>query len=595
MVIDALGYTPYNATNPNNYITNTALNGYATQTWVENKGYFAASSFTKANIKSTLGIADWALAASKPTYTKSDVGLGNVQNTAVYTRNLGINGTQWTFASTYQSADSSSTSFYAPTTAGTANQYLVSNGSGAPVWLTVLPYDANLSRTANTVLAAPNGSAGAATFRKLVAADIPSLDWSKITSGKPTTVSGYGITDAITTAGGTVGDGTGFCPFMVKGAAANGAAIGFKVGSNSTGYLYYTSNGVLKLTNPGWSAEYIILHSGNYGNYVYSESEADARFFRLNTTGIDAAGTTDLNQGGYGYAAKGWHTSGPALAFGSTNGYTALIQQGATTPTLYVSYKSADGDIQDWKAIAFTDSIVAGAKKLAYSSSVTGLTVNSSGNVILQGTHLYSTAAHTSDLGTSSVPFRTVYTRYIDTYSGYDLRFKTGGTELMRITAASGCVILGGSSVADNSNYKLLVSGNHYVNGNIVATGAITFGSASDRRLKDNIKTMTDSQAVSVLSALNPVTFEWNSLANQLDSQLKGCSDGFIADEYEKVIKNSGRDIWANYRAIDYKRATGYLVKGWQNHETRVQRLERRVNELENELKQYRRAEYGSN
>ena len=41
-------------------------------------------------------------------------------------------------------------------------------------------YDSGLSRAANTVLAAPNGSAGGATFRKLVAADIPSLTKSKI-------------------------------------------------------------------------------------------------------------------------------------------------------------------------------------------------------------------------------------------------------------------------------------------------------------------------------------------------------------------------------------------------------------------------------
>jgi hypothetical protein len=34
--------------------------------------------------------------------------------------------------------------------------------------------------------------------------DIPNLDWSKITTGKPTTLSGYGITDAISTSGGTV-------------------------------------------------------------------------------------------------------------------------------------------------------------------------------------------------------------------------------------------------------------------------------------------------------------------------------------------------------------------------------------------------------
>ena len=77
-------------------------------------------------------------------------------------------------------------------------------------------YSAQTSRTANTILAAPNGSAGVASFRSLVAADIPNLDWSKITTGKPTTLAQYGITDACTqsTANGLLytmslnGDGT---------------------------------------------------------------------------------------------------------------------------------------------------------------------------------------------------------------------------------------------------------------------------------------------------------------------------------------------------------------------------------------------------
>lgn len=43
--------------------------------------------------------------------------------------------------------------------------------------------DASTSRTANTILAAPNGSSGAPTFRSLVANDVPSLSASKITSG----------------------------------------------------------------------------------------------------------------------------------------------------------------------------------------------------------------------------------------------------------------------------------------------------------------------------------------------------------------------------------------------------------------------------
>lgn len=42
-------------------------------------------------------------------------------------------------------------------------------------------YDATISRTANTVLAAPNSSSGPASFRKLVAADIPSITKGKIT------------------------------------------------------------------------------------------------------------------------------------------------------------------------------------------------------------------------------------------------------------------------------------------------------------------------------------------------------------------------------------------------------------------------------
>jgi hypothetical protein len=45
-----------------------------------------------------------------------------------------------------------------------------------------------------------DGSAGISittTAATLIASDIPSLDWSKITTGKPTTVAGYGITDAV--------------------------------------------------------------------------------------------------------------------------------------------------------------------------------------------------------------------------------------------------------------------------------------------------------------------------------------------------------------------------------------------------------------
>lgn len=170
MVVDALGYTPYNANNPANYITSAALTPYlktedaeetyATKDFVNNKlvdyapltsvqGFenrigglegavpqlnervdsndeqiailnettsghttsigtltqrvdsveqlaatkLDSSYFTLANIKNTLGISDWALAAIKPSYTASEVGatpsLGDVGANSVKGNGLG--------------------------------------------------------------------------------------------------------------------------------------------------------------------------------------------------------------------------------------------------------------------------------------------------------------------------------------------------------------------------------------------------------------------------------------------------------------------------------------------------------------------------
>ncbi len=73
--------------------------------------------------------------------------------------------------------------------------------SGSPITTSGTLNASLASQTANLIFASPDGGSGNPSFRVLVAADIPNLDWSKITSGKPTTISGYGITDAIATTG----------------------------------------------------------------------------------------------------------------------------------------------------------------------------------------------------------------------------------------------------------------------------------------------------------------------------------------------------------------------------------------------------------
>lgn len=99
----------------------------------------------------------------------------SVGSAIYYTQNADTSGKRWRMLLTNagnlrvdESADSGSnwtTKGYAP---------LIANAR------TENYYSADASRTANTVLAAPNGSAGTASFRKLVAADIPTLTMSKI-------------------------------------------------------------------------------------------------------------------------------------------------------------------------------------------------------------------------------------------------------------------------------------------------------------------------------------------------------------------------------------------------------------------------------
>lgn len=133
-----------------------------------------------------------------------------------------------------------------------------------------------------------------------------------------------------------------------------------------------------------------------------------------------------------------------------------------------------------------------------------------------------------------------------------------------------------------STSWAQMEMGNIYAYGNISASGAITAGTASDRRLKDNICTINQNKAIEVLMALNPITYQWNDKAKELGG-FEGISQGFIAQEYESIIPNSGRAIWGEYRAIDYTKAIPYIVSVEQNHEQRIRQLEEELNRLRRE------------
>lgn len=114
----------------------------------ELKGLVSEDLLTKPNLQNKLGIADWALEPTKPAYVKGDIGLGNVENTAFYERNLTINGATRYFASTTKNEEG--ISLYAPTTVGESGQVLKSNGSGAPSWSALTKSDVGLGNVEDT-------------------------------------------------------------------------------------------------------------------------------------------------------------------------------------------------------------------------------------------------------------------------------------------------------------------------------------------------------------------------------------------------------------------------------------------------------------
>lgn len=194
-------------------------------------------------------------------------------------------------------------------------------------------YDATISRTANTVLAAPNGKAGSASFRALVAADIPSITKSKITdfpsslpasdvyawakasskpsyswgeiTGKPSTytpsshnhtvIQGTSSTSAVP---GKANDG--FCEFYYN--VNNGLANNMPSSNNAnaiisisrhagdyTSQLGFSSNGNLYYREGvGATAWKTILTSSNYTSYTVTKTGGGAS----GTWGINITGSS---------------------------------------------------------------------------------------------------------------------------------------------------------------------------------------------------------------------------------------------------------------------------------------------------------------
>ena len=175
---------------------------------------------------------------------------------------------------------------------------------------------------------------------------------------------------------------------------------------------------------------------------------------------------------------------------------------------------------------------------------------------------------NTYNLGASSYMWSTTYTRYIDTASGYILRFKVAGTEYMNLSTAGNLCIGNGSSTGSE---KL------HVYGNAIITGDTSTG--SDIRFKNVIKDKTIKIADIAKAPL--FTFKWNDREDDVIHL------GSSAQYWEKVCPwlVTGEDFKSlNYATLGVAMGIS-LAKKAVNHEERIKELEKEIKRLKEEMR----------
>lgn len=236
-VTSALGFTPYNASNPSGYTSNNgtvtsvsvkmnntnkgtvtssgtidlgtvitahqSLAGYATESWVTGKGYITSSALDGyVNDFTTSGSGNVVTAVSKSgktlTFTKGITALTSHQT--IYGLTIQKNGTS---LGTYTpNSDEKIINISVPTALselGADSTHRLVTDTQISTWNGKQSAISDLSTIRSNASngATAYGWGNHASVGYLTSAS--SLAWGKIT-GKPTTISGYGITDAITTA-----------------------------------------------------------------------------------------------------------------------------------------------------------------------------------------------------------------------------------------------------------------------------------------------------------------------------------------------------------------------------------------------------------
>ena len=438
-------------------------------------------------------------------------------------------------------------------------------------------YDSNTSRAANTILAAPNGSDGNATFRKLVASDIPSLNYLPLGGG---TITGdLKVNSKITTSTIELYDATPYIDFHFEG---NSGDYTSRIIEYTSGIL--TINGAT-FTNGGaiWSkwitvdGSISVTQAGSFGSGVACANES--RFY-VNSYTDPLAGTTCAIKG-TGIIA----TNGSIYSTGIGSGTEAQIHVKNDSRDAYLCASSSGrAGIYDTKHgwIIFNDNDC----KTTFIQTCKF----TNGHVTAQ--------ADSCSWITGAQPGYASF-RGVNTTKGALVPIWANGT-------ADGTWV--GASYNDNPGFIIYYCNasrlNSWTNG---YDAMYTFGvsgtfyaksvsQTSDERRKNIITNLSilPQAHKDFFMKLNPFTFKWKKEEDKQSHYGVGAQSvyqaaldcGFTDDDLGFIHKGKELPGTSIPWSVSYSEFIPLNIAVTQDHETRIEKLERENEELKQQIKE---------
>ena len=207
--------------------------------------------------------------------------------------------------------------------------------------------------------------------------------------------------------------------------------------------------------------------------------------------------------------------------------------------------------------------------KRLYINTSTGV-LTFSGNITIAGTISGCSGINFTGSGAFNMDTYGNFKASTNSTSNYWNIQNSSGTVMLAVNAGTGNVAIGlGSTQASE---KL------HVSGNILATGNVTAG--SDRRWKDNIDYRVDG--ISAINALRPATWVWK------EGHGNGKGAGLIAQDVQSVLPYAVVGSDKDGYTLNYNVFHAFEISALQNHESRIEYLERENRELKAEIKRLR-------